>query len=112
MESNSTGGHAMSPTVPQPLATPAGARSGSGVVRPDLVAGAGGLVFFGLLVVDNLIRSRAPGFGASGTVVAGYLHDHRTAMVVPIALFPFGMVGLFAFISGLWSRSGAESRGW
>jgi hypothetical protein len=74
------------------------------------VSGAGGLLFVLLLLVDNVIRAGAPAFGASGGLVTAYIQDHRFAMMLPIALFPLGMVGLFAFATGMWSLAREDER--
>lgn len=78
------------------------------------VSGVGGLVFVLLLVVDNVVRSGAPRFGASGETVTAYVEGHRIAMAAPIVLFPLGLVGLFTFVTGLSSvsRGDEESRWW
>jgi hypothetical protein len=80
----------------------------------EWVSAAGGLLFVLLLVVDNLVRSGAPRFGASGQTVAAYVEGHRTAMTLPIVLFPLGLLGLFTFVTGLWSTShtSPEARWW
>src|SRR5690242_17184394 len=74
------------------------------------VSGAGGLLFVLTLIVDNVIRAGAPAFGASGSEVAAYIQDHRFAWMLPIALFPFGMVGLFSFVTGVLSLAQEDER--
>ncbi|WP_331526789.1 hypothetical protein [Nocardioides sp.] len=76
--------------------------------RLGRISGGGGLLFVLLLVVDNAIRAGAPHFGASGASVTAYAEGHRTAMVVPIALFPLGLIGLFAFTAGVVSATRAD----
>jgi hypothetical protein len=78
------------------------------------VSGAGGLLFVLMLIVDNVIRAGAPDFGASGTALTAYIQDHGFAWMLPVALFPFGMVGLFAFVTGISSlaREDERSRWW
>jgi hypothetical protein len=76
--------------------------------RRNRLAGAGGLLFVLLLVVDNAIRAGAPQFGDSGAPLTAYVEAHRTAMIVPIAVFPLGMIGLFAFVTGVWSAAGSD----
>ncbi|HET9840593.1 MAG TPA: hypothetical protein VFQ01_01185 [Nocardioides sp.] len=87
------------------------ARAGSHLER---ISAAGGVVFVLLLVVDNLVRAGAPRFGVSGETVTAYVEGHRTAMAVPIVLFPLGLLGLFTFVTGVWSasRDNPVSRWW
>jgi hypothetical protein len=82
---------------------------GSSARFPGVFAGAGGLLFVATLVIQNVIRAKAPGFGADSSTVAAYFADHRTAAVIPLGLFPFGMVGIVAFVAGIWTtaREGA-----
>ena len=83
------------------------------VVRAWRLAGIGGLVFVAALVVQNLLRARAPGFDAApGTVTAYFLH-HRAAALIPLGMFPIEMLALFAFVAGVWtSASRSEDRWW
>jgi hypothetical protein len=69
------------------------------------VAGIGGLVFVALLVVQNVVRAAEPGFAAGPADVSEYFAAHRVAAVVPLALFPLGMVALLCFGAGLWVRA-------
>ena len=78
----------------------------------DRLAGAGGLVFAATLVADNLIRASAPGFDAAPAQVSAYFLDHRAAALVPLGLFPLGLLALFPFAAGLWARARQESRWW
>jgi hypothetical protein len=73
-------------------------------------SGIGGLTFVLTLLVDTAIRSGAPQFGASGSTLMAYVEAHRTAMTVPIALFPLGLVGLFSFLAGLRSAARHDPR--
>jgi len=78
-----------------------------------VLAGIGGLVFVALLVIQNTIRSSEPAFPASPHQVATYFADHRVAAVLPLALYPLGMVGLLFFAAGIRNRvSGSVDRWW
>jgi hypothetical protein len=82
-------------------------------VRVDRLAGAGGLLFAAILVAQNVVRSNAPGFGATPAKVSAYFLHHRTPVLIPLGLFPIGMVGLLAFVAGVWTRSErGDSRWW
>jgi hypothetical protein len=77
-------------------------------------AGAGGLVFVSTLVVQNVIRSSGPSFGAApGKVVAYFLH-HRAGALIPLGLFPLGLVALVMFVAGVWTSTHQDdaSRWW
>lgn len=65
------------------------------------IGGVAALAFLSLLVVQNLIRAAEPGFAAPPGTVAGYFFEHRTAVVVPLALFPVGLVSLLCFASSM-----------
>ena len=70
--------------------------------RPErLATGAAALLFVLLLIVQNLVRSAAPAFGADPHVVLTYFRDHQVATAVPLVLFPVGMVALLTFGSGM-----------
>lgn len=69
--------------------------------RTRRAAGAGALVFLTLLVVQNLTRAGEPGFGADPASVGRYFAGHRAAILVPLTLFPVGMVSLLCFVAGL-----------
>ena len=86
----------------------------TGVRQPttEQLAGAGGLFFVVTLVVQNVLRASAPGFGASPATVSDYFAQHRAVVLVPLGLFPLGMVGLLAFTAGVWSRSRRDDAGW
>ncbi len=76
-------------------------------------AGLGGLVFVALLIVQNLVRASGPSFTATATDVTGYFADHRAAALIPLGLFPFGMVAVLFFAAGIWARADdADSRFW
>ena len=78
----------------------------------DRLAGVSGLVFAATLVADNVIRVGAPGFDASPAHVSAYFLDHRTAALVPLGLFPVGLLALFPFAAGLWARSRPKESQW
>jgi hypothetical protein len=79
----------------------------------DRLAGVGGLVFVATLVVQNILRAKAPGFDASPDQVSSYFVHHRAAVLVPLGLFPIGMLAIFTFVAGLWTRAtGTAVRGW
>jgi hypothetical protein len=71
----------------------------------ERLAGAGGLVFVALLIVQNVVRSSGPSFTASPADVTTYFADHRAAALAPLALFPFGMVAIVCFAAGIWTRT-------
>ena len=76
------------------------------------LAGTGGLVFAATLVADNIIRASAPGFDAAPAQVSAYFLDHRAAALVPLGLFPAGLLALFPFAAGLWARARREESRW
>jgi hypothetical protein len=78
----------------------------------DRLAGTGGLVFAATLVADNIIRASAPGFDAAPAQVSAYFLDHRAAALVPLGLFPAGLLALFPFAAGLWARARQEESRW
>src|SRR5580658_5733186 len=78
----------------------------------DRLAGAGGLVFAATLVADNVIRASAPGFNAAPAQVSAYFLDHRAAALVPLGLFPLGLLALLPFAAGLWARARQEESRW
>jgi hypothetical protein len=83
-----------------------------GAATLDRLAGTGGLVFAATLVADNIIRASAPGFDAAPAQVSAYFLDHRTAALVPLGLFPIGLLALFPFAAGLWARARQEESRW
>jgi hypothetical protein len=82
-------------------------------VHAGRYAGLGGLVFVAALVVQNLLRAKAPGFDAAPGAVSAYFLHHRAAALIPLGMFPFEMLALFAFVAGVWARaSQSENRWW
>jgi hypothetical protein len=73
------------------------------------LGGLGGLVFLCMLIVQNALRARAPGFNAPAGQVTSYFIGHRVAVLVPLGLFPIGMLAIFAFVAALWSRTYDEA---
>ena len=82
------------------------------VTTCDRLAGAGGLVFAAILLAQNIIRAGGPGFGAAPAQVIAYFLHHRVAALVPLGLFPIGMIALFAFIAGVRARADREDSRW
>lgn len=77
------------------------------------LAGIGGLIFAATLIADNLIRASAPGLGAAPAQVTAYFLHHRAAALIPLGLFPAGLLGFFAFVAAVWTTAdGEESRWW
>lgn len=97
--------------VPTAISTASPARAGQASAL-DRLAGAGGLAFAAILVVQNVIRAGAPGFDAAPAQVSAYFLDHRAAALIPLALFPAGMLALFPFAAGVWARAGQENSRW
>lgn len=87
------------------------ARAGK-TVTLDRLAGTGGLIFAATLIVQNLIRAKVPGFDAAPAQVTAYFLHHHTAALVPLGLFPVGMLGLFPFVAGIWARASQEESQW
>jgi hypothetical protein len=82
-------------------------------VRAGRYAGIGGLVFVVVLVVQNLLRAKAPGFDAAPGAVSDYFLHHRAAALIPLGLFPIEMLALFAFVAGVWTTvSRGPDRWW
>jgi hypothetical protein len=79
---------------------------------PGRLAGTGGLVFAAILVVQNIIRAGAPGFDAAPAQVSAYFLDHRAAALVPLGLFPLGLLALFPFAAGVRARAQQEETRW
>lgn len=77
-------------------------------------AGAGGLAFVALLVVQNALRASEPGVDAAPAKVVAFFTDDRAKAVIPLGLFPLGMVALTAFVAGVWLRaeSGERAGAW
>jgi hypothetical protein len=65
------------------------------------IAATSALVFAALLVVQNLVRSAEPSLGADPSAVSAYFADHRSAVLIPLVLFPVGMVALLGFAAGM-----------
>jgi hypothetical protein len=79
----------------------------------DRLAGLGGLIFVAILVVQNGLRASAPGFDAGPGKVTAYFVHHRPAALIPLGLYPIGMLALFFFVAGIWNRANRdESRWW
>ena len=95
-------------------ATPDETRTGApAVVSSGRYAGIGGLVFVAALVVQNLLRAKGPSFDAAPAAVTSYFLHHRVAALLPLGMFPFEMLALFAFVAGVWtSASRSEHRWW
>ncbi len=84
-------------------------KHGQGVGR---WAGIGGLVFAMTLVIQNFLRASSPALGADPSQVTSYFEHHRVAVLVPLGLFPLGMVAIFFFVSGIWIRAHESGRLW
>jgi hypothetical protein len=98
------------------VATATGGETRAGapaVVSAGRYAGIGGLVFVAALVVQNVLRAKGPGFDAAPEAVSAYFLHHRAATLIPLGMFPFEMLALFAFVAGVWaSASRNENRWW
>jgi hypothetical protein len=86
--------------------------TGARTVAIDAWGAAGGLIFAAILVVQNIIRSGAPGFGAGPAQVSAYFLHHRVAALVPLGLFPLGMFALYFFIAAIWTTSDRQPSRW
>ncbi len=75
-------------------------------------AGIGGLVFAMTLLIQNLLRASSPALGADPSQVINYFEHHRAAVLIPLGLFPLGMVAIFFFVSGIWMRAHNSGRLW
>ena len=93
--------------APHPVRTRAGS-----VGTPGRLAGTGGLVFVVALVIQNALRAGGPGFGAAPEKVTTYFLHHRAAALVPLGMFPIEMLGLFAFVAGVWAIANRTDSGW
>jgi hypothetical protein len=82
------------------------------MARLGRYAGIGGLVFVVALVVQNLLRAKAPGFNAAPGVVSDYFLHHRAAALIPLGLFPIEMLALFAFVAGVWTTASLGPDRW
>ncbi len=76
------------------------------------LAGIGGLIFAATLVAQNIIRASAPGFDAAPAQVTAYFLHHRAAALVPLGLFPAGLLALFAFVAAVWTTADREESRW
>lgn len=95
------------------VTTDQGRARAAAVVIPGRLAGTGGLVFVTALIIQNALRASAPGFGAAPGKVTAYFLHHRAAALVPLGMFPIEMLGLFAFVAGVWASTNRnESRWW
>lgn len=93
-----------------PHPTPTLTRRTTAVI--DRLAGAGGIVFVALLVVQNAIRASEPSLAAQPATVATYFAGHRTAVLVPLALFPLGMIALLSYAAGIRRHVRDEQSRW
>ena len=83
------------------------------VLSAGRYAGIGGLVFVAALVVQNVLRAKAPGLDAAPGAVSAYFLHHRAAAIIPLGMFPIEMLAFFAFVAGVWtSASRNENRWW
>ena len=70
---------------------------------------AAGLGFTVAVVIQNMIRGRAPQVQASVDEITKYYNDNRAGEGVLVALFVFGAFCLARFVGGLWTRLDRES---
>lgn len=70
-----------------------------------ILAGIGGLVFVAMIILQNAIRSSEPGFAAKPGNVVSYFAANRVAVIVPLGLYPIGMIGLLFFVAGIRSHA-------
>jgi hypothetical protein len=89
-------------THPDPApATPATAdapASSPGLIR---LAGAGAILFAVGAATANVLVLDPPAWDASGAQVGTWVHDHHTALVAAVAVFPLAMIALALFVAGL-----------
>jgi len=90
----------------------AGGRAVPGNSVADRLAGAGGLIFVGTLVVQNVLRANAPGFDATPAEVATYFGRAGAAVLVPLGLFPVEMLAVFLFVGAIWTRADRDDNRW
>jgi hypothetical protein len=76
------------------------------------LAGVAGLVFALTLVIQNLLRASSPALGADPAKVIDYFEHHRVAVLIPLGLFPLGMVAIIFFVSGIWIRAHESGHLW
>ncbi|HEX3426695.1 MAG TPA: hypothetical protein VHT30_11225, partial [Acidimicrobiales bacterium] len=78
-----------------------------------VVGAAGGLVFAATLVAQNIIRASEPSFASGPAKVTSYFLHHRVAALVPLGLFPIGMLAFLVFVAVIWTNAqGREGRFW
>jgi hypothetical protein len=75
-------------------------------VRPGLLGGLGGLVFAGLVLVQNAMRSKFPANDVSAAQVMKYYSDHRAVTLALAVMMPIGVVGLTTFLGAVIARVG------
>lgn len=80
------------------------------VAAADRLAGAAGLVFAATVIIQNALRASGPSFTAAPAAVTAYFADHRAAGLIPLGLFPVGMIALLGFAAGIWVRAAGDSR--
>jgi hypothetical protein len=78
----------------------------------ERLAGVGGLVFASTLLVQNFLRASSPALGADPSKVINYFEHHRVAVLIPLGLFPLGMVAIVFFVSGIWIRAHERGHLW
>jgi hypothetical protein len=76
------------------------------------LAGVGGLVFALTLLIQNFLRASSPALGADPSKVIDYFEHHRVAVLIPLGLFPLGMVAIVFFVSGIWVRAHQSGHLW
>jgi len=74
------------------------------------VAGIGGLVFVGTVLVQNALRAKFPANDAPAEEVMRYYADHRGVTVALAALFAVGCVGIVTFLGGVVARAAQGPR--
>ncbi len=94
----------MSTSAPTLSTTTTSTTSFGSVVHPGRLAGIGGLVFAGSVIVQNALRSTFPTNDASATEVVKYYADHRSVTLALAVLMPLGLVGLTTFLGGVLTR--------
>jgi hypothetical protein len=82
------------------------------IASRDRLAGIGGLAFAATLLAQNLIRAGGPGFGAAPAQVTAYFLHHRAAALVPLGLFPAGIIAFFAFVAAVWTKADRADSRW
>jgi hypothetical protein len=80
--------------------------------RVGRLAGVGGLIFALTLVIQNLLRASSPALGADPSKVIDYFEHHRLVVLIPLGLFPLGMVAIVLFVSGIWVRAHESGHLW